>query len=241
MRHITVIHPSRGRAGLCYKSANSIISSADNRGHLNYVFCIEFDQVKDYCTLINDLLETHAIASNSGYVPGHSNNAIEAINSPVEIYNDWRTDIIIVVSDDFVLPKGWDTMIREAVVDKTDFVLKTFDTTQKWICTLPIMDRVYYDRFGYVYNPGYKHMFADTELTHVAELFGKLIVRNDIVFPHRTEVTGNDAINKKNNSTWEQGEALYLQRVKENFGLPEELRKPVSYKPHQQWINQKIK
>lgn len=230
MRHITVIHPSRGRAELCKKAASLAFDNAENKEYINYHVCIEYDQLPFYRDF------THVICN-------YSDSAIEAINmSAAHLLNhDCFFDIVMVMSDDFVLPKGWDTMIREAVADKTDFVLKTFDTTQKWICTLPIMDKVYYDRFGYVYNPGYKHMFADTELTHVAELLGKLIVRNDIVFPHRTEVTGNDAINKKNNGTWTQGEALYLERVKQNFGLPEELRKPVSYKPHQQWINNKIK
>lgn len=234
MRHITVIHPSRGRAGLCAKTYQQAIRYCDDPGsdNVSYNVCVEPDQYDIYNNLCIPLLV------NS------SKNAIEAINMGFKDLIDWELvdlDIIVVMSDDFVLPKSWDTMIREAVGDRTDFVLKTFDGTQKWICTLPIMDKVYYDQFGYVYNPGYKHMFADTELTHVAELLGKLIARNDVVFPHRTEVTGNDAINKKNNSTWAQGEAFYLQRVKENFGLPEELRKPVSYKPHQQWINQKIK
>lgn len=231
MRHITVIHPSRGRAELCSRTfKDTLRKSADNENyfrHTSYYVCIEEDQQQEY---LKHVRKTWVF---------NSNTAIEAINICAKEY--FKDDILVVMSDDFVLPKGWDTMIREAVGDKTDFVLKTFDTTQKWICTLPIMDKVYYDRFGYVYNPSYQHMFADTELTHVAELLGKLIVRNDIVFPHRTEVTGNDAINKKNNGTWTQGEALYLERVKQNFGLPEELRKPVSYKPHQQWINQKIK
>lgn len=235
MRHITVIHPSRGRAQLCKKAFENVLMGVDsdpNFSHLHYVVAIEPDQAEEYSKVFYE---------NKTWIDcRETKSAIEAINFSVRSTPD-VPDIIVIMSDDFVLPKGWDTMIREAVGDKTDFVLKTFDTTQKWICTLPIMDKVYYDRFGYVYNPSYKHMFADTELTHVAELLGKLIVRNDIVFPHRTEVTGNDAINKKNNSTWAQGEALYLERVKQNFGLPEELRKPVSYKPHQQWINQKIK
>jgi hypothetical protein len=236
MRHITVIHPSRGRAELCKSAAINCMRNANDWDNCTYLYSIEPDQERDYLIMP---METISIVSRN-------DSAISAINVAASYiinqgHGKWF-DIILVMSDDFELPIGWDTMIREAVGDKTDFVLKTFDGIQKWIVTLPIMDKAFYERFNYVYYPGYKHMFCDTELTTVAEYLDRLIIRNDILFPHKTEVTGNDAINKKNNATWDQGEKLYLQRYKRDFDLPKELiKKRISHKPHQQWINSKIK
>jgi hypothetical protein len=83
------------------------------------------------------------------------------------------------------------------------------------------MDRTYYNRFGYIYYPEYRHMFCDTEMSHVGALLGRTITSN-IVFPHRHYTTGamkRDAVNVRNDSTWTQGEQLYIERVKTNFGI----------------------
>jgi len=66
-------------------------------------------------------------------------------------------------------------------------------------------------------------MFVDTDLTHIAELEGVLIMRNDIIFKHGHYSTGEtpkDALNERNDKTWNQGLAIYLHRVKQEFDLP---------------------
>lgn len=226
MRKITLIHPSRGRAELASKTATKWITKAKNPEAIEYFLSIEHDQLAEYrtwCKIDNTLV-------------GNNKNAVEAINNAA---NSVDFDILVVISDDFDCPLHWDELLRAVIDDKTDFVLKTFDTTQHWIVTLPIMDKVYYKRFGYVYYPGYKHMFCDTELTTVAQYLDKLIIRNDVVFPHLTHTTNNDSINAKNNSTWNEGEKLYLDRYKQNFGV--EKLKEISYKPHLDWVKNKLK
>ena len=108
-----------------------------------------------------------------------------------------------------------------AVKGKEDFLLKTDDGLQKTLVTLPIMDRKYYERFGYVYHPDYSHMFADQELTAVAIMTGKY-VKLPLLFEHLHYSTGKtpkDVINSKNDSTWQQGERLFNERLKSNFGI----------------------
>lgn len=102
------------------------------------------------------------------------------------------------------------------------------------------MDRVYYDRFGYIYYPEYKHMFADTEFTHVADSMHKIITREDLRFPHRHySVTKQkpDEISKKADLTWNQGKELYLRRVRERFGLPKNIDvMNISDNSHYRWL-----
>jgi hypothetical protein len=83
------------------------------------------------------------------------------------------------------------------------------------------MDRAYYTRFGYVYYPGYRHMFCDQEMTAVGHLLGK-VIDLDMTFEHMHYSVGKsnyDEINRKNDATWSQGEALFNERLKTNFGI----------------------
>ena len=144
-------------------------------------------------------------------------NAVQAINKGAEHATG---DILIVVSDDFDCPRNWDLKLLEVIDERHDFVLRIKDGLQNYLVTMPIMDRVYYERFGYIYYPEYQHMFCDTELTCVAELLGKLISCN-LPFPHNhySSTGKKDQVSMKADQTWEQGEGLFRSRVKRNFDL----------------------
>lgn len=145
-------------------------------------------------------------------------SAVDAINNAANVCEG---DIIIVVSDDFEAPENWASKLLEQTKGKTDWIAKTHDGIQKWIITLPIMDRAYYNRFGYIYHPDYLHMFCDTEITCVADLTGRKI-NLDIPFTHNHYSTGRsvkDEVSIKADATWNQGESLFLERAKRNFDL----------------------
>jgi len=112
-------------------------------------------------------------------------------------------------------------LLLEALQGKSDYCVKTQDGLQPTLMTLPIMDRIYYERFGYIYHPSFSHMFADQEMTAVAHMLGKAITL-PITFPHNHYTTGKfqrDAITLRNNATWQQGEKVFNQRLKTNFGI----------------------
>lgn len=224
MRQITVIHPSRGRAELARK-AHDAWKKAANQPFV-YFLAIEPDQQNDYGfhfwnmpAKVND-----------------SHTAIESINMAAAQID---FDILVVMSDDFECRQGWDDLIREAVGDRSDFLLKTYDGEQKWIITLPIMDRVYYQRYGYVYYPGYQHLFCDTELAAVGDYTGKTIYRLDIVFNHNQKLRGEDgkdAVQAKNDSSWNQGKKLFLERYAKNFEVEKLFE--ISHAPSLNWIKE---
>jgi hypothetical protein len=231
MRKITIIQPSRSRVNLCYKTAELFYNNS-SMSELDYFISIDDEDPEKE----NYLLNKPKFASIK---IGPTNSCIESINFAAKETN--FQDILVIVSDDFVCEKNWDDKVRNSVGDKKDFVLKTNDGREGWIVTFPIMDKVYYDRFGYVYNPVYKHLFCDTEMTHVADITGKLIVDMNIKIEHLAKcLTRDDEVNKKNDSTWGQGEPTYLRRVRENFGLDEkEIIKNVEHPPHVEWMRQR--
>lgn len=218
---ITVIHPSRGRAKKAYDTYCNFINNSE--GLVIYKVSIEPDQYMDYL----DYFESDYLIVNE------NKNAIEAINNAAKQLD---FDLLMVVSDDFESEYGWDSKIKKAVDGKYNFLLKTYDGLQKWIVTLPIMDRKYYDSFGYVYYPEYKHLFSDTELTTVAEFTDRLIIRNDIIFKQKAI---NDSQHKDTDSTWMQGEYLYLSRFKINFGVDKV--KEISDLNHLKWLYRKLR
>ena len=118
--------------------------------------------------------------------------------------------------------------------------MKTQDGGQPWIITLPILDRTYYNRFGWIYNPRFEHLFADTEMSHVADLLGRKIDL-PITFRHNHYTSGRspkDEINEKNDKTWNQGEAVYLEGVRCGFNIIDPL--PLKCDPmHIAWLKQK--
>lgn len=148
-------------------------------------------------------------------------SAVDAVNKSAE---QAQGKILVVLSDDTECVPNWGNMILKATKNKEDFVLKVNDDVQKWIVTQPILDRAYYNRFGYVYHPGFLHMFCDTFFTHVADALKKIVFRNDIHFPHRHySVTRQrpDNVNSRADATWNQGKRLYIEMLKKNLELPE--------------------
>lgn len=153
------------------------------------------------------------------FIRNNNKSAIEAINRAAKVATG---DLFIVISDDMDCPEHWDTQLLTALEGKEDYCVKVSDGKQPFIMTLPIMDRKYYNRFGYVYYPGYAHMFADTEMSAVAWMLGKY-TPVDVEFTHNHYSYGNtpkDRINVKNDATWGQGEALFKKRRRMNFELP---------------------
>lgn len=227
---ITIIHPSRSRPEIARKT---FMNWFDKSKNLAFEYILSLDKSDP---LINEYYEW---APNA--VTNDNRSAIEAINSAARVA---QGNILIVVSDDFDCPMHWDKLLLDAVDGKEDFVVKTLDGGQPWIITLPIMDRKYYERFGCIYHPDYEHMFADTEMTHVGHMLGR-VIELPITFRHNHYTTGamkKDAINEKNDRTWNQGEALYLERLSRNFDLdPKYIINPANlcHKTHLDWLRQK--
>lgn len=146
-------------------------------------------------------------------------SAVDAINKAAEVAIG---EIYIVVSDDTEPCNAWPWHIYNEANGRKDWIMKTQDGIQPWIITMPVMDRDYYNRFGYIYHPDYKHLFCDTELTCVADITGRKITSN-LLFPHNHYSIGKsvkDEISIRADATQQEGERLFIERYKRNFDLP---------------------
>jgi hypothetical protein len=203
---ISIIHPSRSRPKQAGVTLTKWLISADNPQNIEYIFSLDLDDPmrKQY--------------KGQKIIANNNTSAIAAINYAAHYATG---DLLIVVSDDFDCLPHWDTVLLSALKGKVDFLVKTPDGIQPTLITLPIMDRTYYNRFGYIYYPGYQHMWSDQEMTAVGMMLGRVINVN-LLFEHKHYSTGKfkkDAISKRNDSTWNQGKQLFHERLKSNFGI----------------------
>lgn len=250
---ISLIHPSLSRPEKSKKTIDKWMESAENIEQIRlFVVCNpddpDLNKYKDIYSRYSHQYESSErdIRWASPVYTAHKdrvNSSVSAINYGAYlafIDEKNKADILIVVSDDTDCFSGWDAETLKAVGDRKDWILKTQDGIQPWMITMPIMDRAYYNRFGYIYHPDYLHMFCDTELTCVADITGRKITSN-LLFPHKHySVTKEqpDEINRKADATWAQGEKLFLERYKRNFDLPK--GKPIQDKGMIDWLQRKV-
>jgi glycosyltransferase involved in cell wall biosynthesis len=233
---ISIIHPSRSRPAQAKATMLHWLGNLSRENEIEYIISVDSDDPRkeDYLAFMGcDVI-----------VVDGNKNLVQAANTAAK---ESSGDIIILVSDDFECFKNWDVAIVKAMEGKSG-VLKTFDGVQKWIVTLPILSRDYYESHGYIYHPDYAHMFSDSHMTHVADLQKKLIIRNDIVFRHNHYSVKNgvkkDDLNTRADLTMSSGEVAYMKHVQNKFGLDVNilnLSKEAHQAGHVNWLKKRMK
>lgn len=158
---------------------------------------------------------------------GNSKSKIEAVNADIKD-TEWIWDIVILASDDMIPQvKGYDNIIRdnmEKYYTDTDGVLWFFDGNRKDLNTLCILGRKYYDRFGYIYHPGYKSFYCDDEFTQVANRLKKQTFINQCIIKHEHPDIPQyrdkmDELYKINSKFYPHDAKFFQLRKKNNFGM----------------------
>ena len=120
--------------------------------------------------------------------------------------------------------EGWDDIIRQDMEEgfpDLDGALWYQDGYQDRICTLNIMGKKYYDRFGYIYHPDYHSLFCDNEFTEVAQGFGKMGHYVEVLFRHEHFANNSkvkrDALYDRNEALFNLDKQTYERRKSEGF------------------------
>jgi hypothetical protein len=202
-------------------------------GDVEYEFLITCDDDDEQMNNPETIEKLESYENLSFYF-GPRDGKIGAVNRDIEKVEDY--DILIQTSDDMIpVVDGFDKIIvdemEESFPDR-DGVLWFFDGHNMETDTLCIMGRKYYERFGYVYYPGYITWFPDTEFTEVADRLGKLVFIRDTIIEHRHpdwvhahghngQQSGYDELYVENDRDEDRAhdEQLFNERKKNNFGL----------------------
>lgn len=164
--------------------------------HLNYVILCSFDE--DDATMNNDSVKERLAAmsvvdNRIVWFYGKSRNKIDAVNRDMDKAPAW--DVLINMSDDMrFLVAGFDKIILNDLYEKFpdgDGTVTYYDggketriSENEALMTMPIMGRKYFNRFGYIYFPGYDNVWCDNEMMEVAKLLGKYFFSPKTVIVH---------------------------------------------------------
>lgn len=218
---ILVKYPTRSRPELFLKTISDYYNKAFDNSSIEYIVSYDIDDEAMTEQVIEQAIK---ICPQLKCYGGTSKSKIHACNRDVERADNWN--IILLISDDMeVQIENWDQIIRNdfnRLYPQGDGVLWYHDgSKQKVITTLSCMDKKYYDRFKYIYYPGYKSFFSDNEFTDIAKSLNKIIFIDNVIIKHQHPQWGgtvkHDELYKKNNDPWDHDQALYNQRRALNF------------------------
>lgn len=162
---------------------------------------------------------------------GKSTGKISAINNDLDVVRRLNPDVILLASDDMIpVQGGYDDIIAKGMAKffpDTDGVLWFNDgfSGGNRLITLSILGRKYFERFGYLYYPGYKSVFCDNEFTDVAKILGKVVFIDQVIIQHQwVGATAPDALHAHNESPemYAHDKPLYEERLARNFDLKTE-------------------
>lgn len=156
-------------------------------------------------------------------ISGESKSKIDACNRDVNKIPAW--DIVVLMSDDMIPQvEGWDDIMREDMKENfpdTDGALWYHDGYQDSICTMVVMGKKYYDRFGYLYHPDYTSLWSDNEQTEVALSLNKMFTSTTCLFRHEhpmnTQTVAMDALYKRNEPYYHIDKKVYDDRKAKGF------------------------
>lgn len=220
---ISYILPSRSRPD---KLFDCLFNIRDLSISKNYEIICAFDE--DDQTMNNEeareRLKEH---ENVKYFYGFSGGKVAACNrEAARITED--TDILCLHSDDMnFLSYGFDDEIREAFKNhcpNLDGIIHFPDGHQSNTMTYTIMGINLFKQLGYLYNPIYRSVFADNELTEMCRAMFKytFIDKNILIHAHPIfNLCEWDELYRLSESpeNYTIDGATYKKRKENNFGL----------------------
>jgi len=134
-------------------------------------------------------------------------------------------DMVLATADDMEpVQKGYDKVIVDAMVDHFpdfDGVLNYNDGhVGSALATYPIVGRIFYERFGYLFHPFYQSLFVNDELTMTARILGKEFVSDQVLLQHNHPAWSAgvwDELYRRNEGFKDIDQGIFSIRRKNNF------------------------
>ena len=225
---ISLIHPSRGRPEKAKAVYEYWMAKSSGNADIEHILSLDISDPT------SESYEVFGI--NSKIIINHNNSVVEATNQAAKCSTG---DILVYLSDDFKCPENWDeliisefratdpTFLKEDGFfgEESPAILKVCDCLQKfnrYIITIPIMNRLLYKLLGYFFNPLYKSMFVDNDLYYTCKKIGAIVECPQLKFPHHHHSVGKSPIDdtyRRSESTFEEGRKIFNERKLAGFPL----------------------
>lgn len=218
--NILVKFPVRSRAKRFFATLDMYRKMESKEHDVQYVITLDANDMQMNTPEIVERLDGY---ERLGFRYGSNAGKIDACNADMDLaHPGWSVGIL--ASDD-MLPQvvGWDDRIASDMCREfpdTDGCLWYYDGRVESICTLSIMGRKYYNKFGYIYHPAYMSLWCDNEFTEVAMAAGKMWKSPDVIIKHEHPSYGigeKDALLQYNESFYNVDKTVFERRQKEGF------------------------
>ena len=226
MYDLLIKYPTRERPEIFKTLINQYIKNLSGKRKIKFI--ISLDNNDSSCNNKNfiNFLDELKTKIDLDYYFGISENKIHACNRDIPVDN-WK--VCILVSDDMVPKKhSFDDIIMNDMKQyypDLDGVLNYNAYSAAFeqhipgrgsLMVLSIMGKKYYDRFGYIYNPIYKSLFADDEQTRIARRLNKIVDINHRIISHEWSSIKDD-LRKKTESLDSEDRQIFKNRLKEGL------------------------
>ena len=228
---ILVKIPTRARTEQFFSVLNLIVESTSGDHNYHYLISCDNDDEQMNNPEVINRLESY---DNLSYYFDERAGKVGSVNRDMDKAPK-NYDILMQPSDDsIVVEDDWDKRIVEEMDNfgDGDGVVWFYDGHNQATDTLCIMGRPYYERFNYIYYPGYITLWCDAEFTEAANLLDKLLFIPDVLFEHDHpdwnhsygydgQRRGYDQLYTENDNQEHRDadEKLYHERKEINFGL----------------------
>lgn len=231
---ISLIHASRGRAVMASKARKMWFDLAEDPESIEHIFCIDADDRES-----DALTRFHHVVSEGGGCVAAWNKGALACNG----------QIIIQMSDDWMPPPMWDTLIRKRLGDlREQKVLAVSDghRTDNLLC-MAIMTRTRWLFQTYIgkdfsgpvmFHPDFTGVYSDNWFSYCAYRDGVVIEAKELVFTHNHPAF-SDKVEVDQTYAEQNAEARYLagRLVMEKLIAEEKTAKPMQWQDIKGWFD----
>lgn len=218
---ISLLHPSRGRPKKSFETTRKWIENAGCEVQL-IVSCDDDDpSLDDYLKIykpldasMGDLFEVYV---------NPNDNVVQATNRACDAAVG---DIYLYLSDDFDCFPDWgQAVLKEFENENRPLLLKVDDALQPFhvrVLTIPIMNRLLYQKLGYFWHPSYFSMHVDCDLYETVSAIGAMKFARHLKFPHNHVSVGKaemDETYRRSSANWDQGLRVFNRRKAQKFPI----------------------
>lgn len=206
---ISLLHATRGRWSQAIQAMNMWMTRASDAFRVEHIFAVDEDDAES-----RDKLRRfrHVIAAKDGYSVGAWNAAAKASTG----------DILVQLADDFEPPANWDRLIVEALGEDVfaPRVLRVKDGIREdGLITLAIVTRRWLEVEGHLFDPQFRNVYSDDDLTARARKAGAIIEAPHLTFRHHHPIAGKvpvDATYERGNNLaeYERAAAIFKEKHK---------------------------
>lgn len=213
--------PSRNRPDRFFKSLDSLIDNISDRDYFHVSCTLDRD---DPAMNNPQVIERINQYPNTSIEWGLSESKIHAINRSMPNI-PW--DILIAMSDDMIFNLyGFDVCIAVDMLThfpNFDGLLHYPDSdARSALATMYIAGKEFYNKFGYIYHPGFKSLWCDNLVMDISILLGKYKYCGYQINDHLNPAYGHlpkDEMFLRQQGDWAHDEALYNEIKKRGYDL----------------------